>query len=170
MAPPLSIVHIDTAETFRGGQQVLLLLARGLRARGHRQQIVCPANAKLAEAARSEGLDWAPLTSVPKLRRMLHGAQIAHAHSGRAQNLSFFASAGLPVRRIATRHVAFEPRHPRIHRLKYNVTCHGIIAVSKSVQRAMAEAGVPEEKIEIIPNGVEWPERTATQEERLAAR
>src|SRR6266436_1647428 len=38
--PPLSIVHIDTAHDWRGGQESLLTLARGLRARGHSQTIV----------------------------------------------------------------------------------------------------------------------------------
>lgn len=146
------------------------MLARALRRRGHRQHIICPSTSRLAERARVEGFEVDPLTSVPKLRRILHDVQIAHAHSGRAQTLSFFATAGLPVRRIATRHVAFEPRHPRIHRLKYAVTCHGVIAVSNFVKQALTGAGVSEESIEVIPNGVEWPERTASPEDREASR
>jgi glycosyltransferase involved in cell wall biosynthesis len=65
---------------------------------------------------------------------------------------------GWPVRRIVTRHVAFAPRHPLIHRLKYKWTCDGIIAVSDSVRQVLLNAGVPSEKIVTIHTGVEIPE------------
>lgn len=82
---------------------------------------------------------------------------IVHAHDGRAQNLSFLASAGLPLKRVASRQVAFPPRQPLIHRWKYTKTCHGIIANSQSVRRVLIAAGIPAEKIEVIPPGVELP-------------
>ena len=59
------------------------------------------------------------------------------------------------MRRVVTRHVAFEPRHPWVHRLKYTWTCHGIIAVSDAVRRALIESGLPGEKIETIHTGIE---------------
>ena len=81
---------------------------------------------------------------------------IVHAHTGRAQTLAWTASAGLQhVERIATRHVAFEPRHPLVHRLKYTYLCDGIIAVSQAARRAEVSAGVAGERIETIPTGVE---------------
>lgn len=76
----------------------------------------------------------------------------------------------LPLVRVMTRHVAFEPRYPRIHALKYGAGCHGVIAVSEAVRRILVNAGVPEAKIEIIPNGVESPEKETSAEERRAAR
>jgi glycosyltransferase involved in cell wall biosynthesis len=66
--------------------------------------------------------------------------------------------------------VAFEPRNRAIHRLKYSTTCHGIIAVSVAVREAMLQAGVPANKIEVIPNGVEFPAGIASEEQRAAAR
>ena len=148
----------------------MLLLARALRERGHGQRIVSPGDSALTHKARQEGFDVAPLGGVLGLRRDLQGVQIVHTHSGRAQTLSFLATAKLPVVRIATRHVAFEPRHPAIHRLKYTATCDGIIAVSEAVRRVLLDSGVPGEKIEVIPNGVELPPAIATPEQRAAAR
>ena len=47
----LKIAHIDAGQDFRGGQDLLLSLARGLKQRGHRQVIVCPEGSALAERA-----------------------------------------------------------------------------------------------------------------------
>lgn len=111
-----------------------------------------------------------PLGGVLDLRRALSGIQIVHAHSGRAQSLALLAGWRLPVVRVATRHVAFTPRHPRIHALKYGAGCDGVIAVSEPVRRILLEAGVSERKIAVIPNAVENPEGEITVEERAAAR
>jgi L-malate glycosyltransferase len=110
----------------------------------------------------------APL-SMAALRSRMRGVQIVHAHTGRAQTLAFSASLGLGVKRIATRHVAFEPRHPLVHRIKYTRLCDGIIAVSQAALRAAMSAGIPGDRIEVIPTGVEL--RTLPSEsERAEAR
>jgi glycosyltransferase involved in cell wall biosynthesis len=87
----------------------------------------------------------------------MRSADIIHAHSGRAQNIAFRETLWAPVRRVVTRHVAFEPKHPWVHRLKYTWTCHGIIAVSDAVRRALIETGIPAAKIETIHTGIEMP-------------
>lgn len=112
----------------------------------------------------------ASLGNLHKLRQWLRDFDIVHAHSGRAQNLAFCATVGLPVRRVVTRHVAFPPNHPRVHRLKYTLTCHGIIAVSQAVREALLAAGIPENRIETIPTGVEWPAVLPDAQERHAIR
>lgn len=157
----LKIAHIDTAKDFRGGQDLLLSLARGLKRRGHAQIIVCREGSPLAKRAASEGLETIRLGSIRTLRERL-GKQrfdIVHAHDGRAQTISFRASMGLPVRRVASRLVAFEPRHPLIHRWKYSLTCHGVIALSQAVRQVLVGAGVPEANIEVIVPGIEMPEK-----------
>ncbi len=112
----------------------------------------------------------ASLANLHKLRRLLRDFEIVHAHSGRAQNLAFCATVGLPVRRVVTRHVAFPPNHPRVHRLKYTLTCHGIIAVSQAVRAALLATGIPGDRIETIPNGVEWPAVLPEAQARRAIR
>src|SRR5207244_551500 len=82
---------------------------------------------------------------------------ILHSHSGRAQNLAYLASLGLDIRRVATRHVAFAPSIPLIHKLKYSSTCDGIIAVSETVRGVLLKSGVPASHIEVIHTGVETP-------------
>jgi glycosyltransferase involved in cell wall biosynthesis len=127
----------------------LLALARGLRERGHRQTIVCPPDSALAGRARAEGFEIT--------HRIPRSGEVVHAHSGRAHNAVLRATLGSGVRRVVTRHVAFAPRHPLVHRLKYSRTCHAIIAVSDAVRDALVRSGVPSEKIEVIHTGIDLP-------------
>jgi glycosyltransferase involved in cell wall biosynthesis len=168
------IAHIDTGKDFRGGQELLLSLAGGLRLKNHRQLIVCPVDSVLAKRAAAEHFELAPLSlrAIGRLRLHLSAERfdIVHAHDGRAQNISFLASAGLPLGRVASRQVAFPPRHALIHRWKYTKTCHGIIANSESVRRVLIGSGIPAEKIEVIPPGIEWPAELPTAGLRAQAR
>ena len=130
-----------------------MTLARGLRDRKHSQAIAAPSGSELEHRARAE--DFAVVSlSVTGLRGRLKDFQILHAHTGRAQNLAWAASVGSPVKRIATRHVAFGPRHALIHRLKNTYMSDGIIAVSQAARRAAMSAGVSGNRIEVIATGV----------------
>lgn len=168
----MKIAHIDTGKDFRGGQDLLLSLARGLQRRGYAQTIVCREGGPLGERARAEGLEAVALASIGELRRLLRegGFDIVHAHDGRAQTIAFRASMGLPVRRVASRLVAFAPRHPLIHRWKYSLTAHGVIALSQAVRKVLLDAGVPDERIQVIEPGIEMPHEVRSAEAQARAR
>ena len=152
----------------------MLSLARGLRKRGHRQLIVCPPDSPLAQRAAQEHFELAPVGrgGITSLRRRLSAERfdIVHAHDGRAQNIAVLASAGLPLKRVASRQVAFTPRHPLIHRWKYAKTAHGIIANSESVRQVLISSGLPLDRIEVIPPGVDLPAALPSAEDRAQAR
>jgi len=169
MQSSLSIAHVDSEHTFRGGQEALLQLALGLRERGHRQVLVTPSGSALEAKAREAGL---PTAISASLRSVLkdNAVRIVHSHSGRAHNRAWLASAGLDVRRVATRHVAFQPRHSLIHRLKYTLTCDRIIAVSGAARDMLVKSGVSGEKIEVIHTGVRIPAALPTPRDRAKAR
>lgn len=180
MASTLNIAHIDTGRELRGGQEQLLSLARGLLRRGHSQLVACPEGSPLEARARQEGLRVLPLPGaspcglrgVLRLRGQLRAGsfEVVHAHDARGQTLSWLASAGSPVRRVASRLVAFPPRHPAIHRFKYTRTCHGVIALSHSVRGVLLAAGVPDDRIEIIPAGIDLPPELPSRELRQRVR
>jgi len=128
----------------------LLTLARGLRARGYRQAIVCPPSSVLAERASAAGF--------PVEKLDLRSADIVHAHSGRALTGAYWKTLGsTKVHRVVTRHVAFRPRNPWVHRMKYKWACDGVIAVSEAVRRGLIQSGVPGAKIQVIHTGIEMP-------------
>lgn len=163
----MKIAHLDTGLELRGGQQQLLLLARGLRERGHGQLIVCPESSALEFRARQEGFrvfslpahDPARAHGILELRQLFLAEpfDILHAHDGRGQTISWLASLGMPVRRLASRRVTFLPSRLWMHRVKYTHTCHAVIAISNFVRQLLIECGVPATRIEVIPDGVEIP-------------
>ncbi len=163
----MKIVHIDTALDLRGGQQQLLLLARGLKERGHEQLIVCPEGSLLETRARREGFSVFALPAhdpmhahgVLALRQELtaNPVEILHAHDGRGQTLAWLASLAIPVRRVASRRVSFLPKGTWNYRLQYGRGSDAIIAVSGFVRKLLVDSGLPESKVEVIPDGVELP-------------
>jgi L-malate glycosyltransferase len=175
----LSILHLDTGRELRGGQWQILTLAQGLRSRGHRQVIAAPQGSPLLDRAHLCEFDTFPLPtsgtwyghSIRLLRWLIReqAFQIVHAHDGRGQTLAWEASLGLPVKRVASRRVAFLSNRS-LHRLKYGLTCHGVIAVSAFVRDLLVAAGVPAERIAIIPDGVEIPETLPSARERISLR
>jgi glycosyltransferase involved in cell wall biosynthesis len=71
---------------------------------------------------------------------------------------------------VASRQVAFTPRHPLIHRWKYSRTCDRVIANSESVRRVLIAAGVPDSHIEVILPGIEIPKEMPNPDIRAKAR
>jgi glycosyltransferase involved in cell wall biosynthesis len=163
----LNIAHIDTGMTLRGGQRQLLLLARGLGTRGHKQLIVCSEGSGVEARAREEGFrvfslpayDPAHALGVLWLRQQLKtsATQIVHAHDGRGQTLAWLASLGLPLRRVASRRVTFFPADRWTFPLKYRYTCHAVVTVSEYIRERVVRAGVPRQGVEVIPDGIELP-------------
>src|SRR5438128_2343407 len=180
----MKIVHVDTGKEMRGGQHQILLLADGLRQRGHEQLIVCPRGTPLEERARRAGFRVFALPSIipeigilqlwQALRVESFDLDIVHAHDGRGQNVAYLAILGRHARSVATRRVTFLPSglasRLGIHRLKYDLTCHGIVAVSQFVRRLLVSAGVPEAKIEVIPDGIVVPTELPGSDVRARAR
>ncbi len=176
----LSVVHLDTGQQLRGGQRQLLVLARGLRQRGYEQLVVCPEGSALETQARQEGWrvfalpphDPGQANGILQLRQQLlaEPAQILHAHDGRGQTLAWLASLGLSVRRVASRRVTFLPATRARHRFIYRHTCHAVIAVSEYVRRLLVSSGIPEARIEVIPDGIEIPAALPSPAVRLRVR
>ncbi len=179
----LSILHLDTGRELRGGQRQLLLLARGLRERGHSQLIACPDDAPLAERARQEGFravtfnrGAGPLPALRELRGQVSraGFEIVHAHDGRSQTLSALASLGLGTKRVATRRVMFMPGSLGLtiglHRLQYGPACDAIVAVSDFIRDLLVRSGIAPAKITVIRDGIEIPARLPDAASRADAR
>jgi len=144
------------------------MLARGLRDRGHQQMVVTLDGTALEGGARAEGFrvfvlpahDPAHAHGVMQLRQLLHAEsfQIVHAHDGLGQSLSWFASAGLPAKRVASRRVTFVPARAFDTRVKYGWMCDAVIAVSHYVKQLLLDSGIPASDVHVIPDGVELPE------------
>ncbi len=174
----MRILHIDTGTVMRGGQELLMMTARGLRSRGHQQTIACPPDSPLAKMAISEGFTVLPIersygSATRVIRRFLRAQpyELVSAHDARAQTVSFLATIGLDVVRVANRLVVFEPKNLFTHRLKYRYTCDVVVALSTAVKATLVRNGIPAEHIEVITGGIDFPEHLADRgaRERMRA-
>src|SRR5436190_15030206 len=120
-------LHIDTARTWRGGQNQVLLTVNGLRSIGHRAALVAHPDGELRRRA-EEGLELIPIASRAeidlsaawRLARVIQKLQpdVIHAHDAHgvamaslALSLGSASAAGeRPPALVASRRVDFHIR------------------------------------------------------------
>ncbi|MEO7648746.1 MAG: glycosyltransferase family 4 protein [Gemmatimonadaceae bacterium] len=162
--PKLVILHVDTERGWRGGERQALWLAKSLAGRGHQSIVACRATEPLAQRANQAGLgvescspffEFDPF-AVLALRAVIRrrGVHVVHAHTAHAVALAALATVGSDARMVLTRRVDFRLRPNLGSRWKYGRAA-AIIAISKAVARALVASGIPEERITVIPSGVD---------------
>jgi len=67
----MRILHADSARTWRGGQNQVLLTSRGMAARGHEVWLACQRGAPLEARAREAGLAVRPMAFHGFIRRFI---------------------------------------------------------------------------------------------------
>jgi glycosyltransferase involved in cell wall biosynthesis len=160
-------LHIDTARTWRGGQQQVLLTVLGLRARGHRAVLVAHREGELFRRA-SEGPDLVPLAPANeidlatawKLSKIIRQwkPQIVHAHDPHAVSMAALAlSFGAPDPRpktIASRRVDFHLQSHTFSQWKYR-QIDGFIAASEAIKKIMIHDGIASDRIDVVHDGID---------------
>ena len=172
-------LHIDTARTWRGGQNQVLLTVLGLRALGHRAMLVAHPNGELLQRAR-EGLDLVPLA--PRMEMDLNAAwrlsrvirqlkpDVLHAHDPHgvamaALALSMSTELAKPPL-VASRRVDFHLRGTALSRWKYRqVDC--FVCASEAIRRMLLADGVPDLRAVVIHEGVDLAHIDAAPVARL---
>ena len=161
------LMHIDTARTWRGGQNQVLVTVLGLRAMGHRAMLVAHPNGELRARA-AEGLELLPLAPVTemdlsaawRLSRAVRQLRptIVHAHDPHAVAM---AALGLSMstervkpRLVASRRVDFHMRGNSFSRWKYRqVDC--FICASELIRRMLVGDGIPDERTVTVHEGID---------------
>lgn len=169
----MSILYLITELSVGGAQTVLLRLLRGLDRRRFRPAVACLYNGQgsVAQQIRALGIEVfdarmrgkADLGALFRLYRHIRRTRptILHAHLFHA-NLPARALgrlAGVPII-ICTEHtMAMEPRwRYRLNRWTVGLADR-VVAISANVRDfCRTQIGLPEEKLVLIPNGVELPE------------
>ncbi|HTS32204.1 MAG TPA: glycosyltransferase family 4 protein [Bryobacteraceae bacterium] len=145
----MRILHLDAGREMRGGQWQVLRLIEGLDGAGVQSTLLAPSRVPLYEAVRKRGWrveDW----GLAKARRLARNHDVVHAHDARGHTLG--ALTGGP-RLVVSRRVAFVPGRSPVSRWKYARAAR-YIAVSEFVKSVLIEAGVPEEKVSVVYDGV----------------
>lgn len=161
----LRSLHLDSGLTWRGGQRQVLALTKGLRELGDEPLVVAPAHTPLADKAHEAGLataatsmrnDW-DIRSSKRIRSLIQTwrPHFVHAHDARSHAVALLALTGSKTPLIVTRRGTFRPKSIR---LKYGHRVRRFIAVSNAVKEVMTEAGIEEQRIEVVNSGFSIPE------------
>jgi glycosyltransferase involved in cell wall biosynthesis len=164
---PLRILHADLHLSWGGGQRQVLLLARGLAARGHRTWVATPPGSALGKRSRAAGLpvidfryrvEFDPRTawSMARLVRRLE-PDVLHAHEAHALTPALLAARAARPRPavVAHRRVVFPIRGGLLSRWKYAHGPERVIAIGRAVRDALIASGVPPERIAVVHSAVE---------------
>jgi glycosyltransferase involved in cell wall biosynthesis len=160
-------LHIDTAKTWRGGQNQVLVTVLGLRALGHRTVLVAHAGGELRQRA-AEGLELvalAPRTEMDlgaawRLSRIIKQEKpdIIHAHDPHgvamaALALSMSTQLVKPPL-VASRRVDFRLKGNSLSRWKYRqVDC--FICASDAIRQMLIEDGIPPARAVTVHEGID---------------
>jgi L-malate glycosyltransferase len=170
---PMFSLHIDTARTWRGGQNQVLLTVNGLRSIGQRAALVAHPDGELRRRA-AEGLDLIPiaprtemdLTAAWRLSRVIRrlGPDIIHAHDAHGVAMAALAlsmGAASAIRSgtraptlVASRRVDFHLRGNSLSRWKQRqVDC--FIAASEAIRQMLIHDGVPASRAITVHEGID---------------
>ncbi|HOG28382.1 MAG TPA: glycosyltransferase [Vicinamibacterales bacterium] len=160
-------LHIDTARTWRGGQNQVLLTVLGLRARGHRAVLVARPGGELARRA-SEGhdlvliapaheMDFAAAFRLARVVRDLK-PDVVHAHDPHAVSMAAMAISTMADRRrpplVIARRVDFHLKRNAFSRWKYQQV-DAAICSSNAIRAMLVEDGVAADAAFTVYEGVQ---------------
>jgi glycosyltransferase involved in cell wall biosynthesis len=163
-------LHIDTARTWRGGQNQVLLTVNGLREIGQRAALVAHPDGELRKRA-SEGLELVPLapksevdlTAAWRLNRVIKRMRpdVIHAHdahgvamAGLALSLGAASAKDGEPPLVVSRRVDFHLRGNSFSRWKHRqVDC--FIAASEAIRQMLVADGVPDDRTVTVHEGID---------------
>jgi len=161
-----SFLVIDTERVWRGGQDQLFALLKGLRQRGHPVHLVCQPDTLLGTRAEENAIHVHPLAIRSELGLLSLLSLIPLLRKIRPDVLAFntpkaillgtlaskFASVGI---KIIFRRVNFPLRRNPFSRLKYTWGIDSVIAISESIHLQLQLCGIPASRIHTIYEGMD---------------
>ncbi len=157
----LTVFHINTERTFRGGEVQTLLLAQELQKRGHHNVVIAQAHSPLAVKAKESGIltlelsmkgEW-DLFAASAIRKamLIHKPDLLHAHTAQACSLALLARWN--HRRIP---VVFSRRlHSAIHNKLKARNVDAVLAVSSSIRDLLIRT-IPPERVFVAESATDF--------------
>jgi glycosyltransferase involved in cell wall biosynthesis len=170
-AARVRVLHVNTERTWRGGEQQVLYLLRGLRAAGLEQELLCQPEGVLAARAREQGVEvWlrrmrgeVDLPAALAIARRIRERRfdVVHMHTSHAHTLGVLGAmlAGRPrPRTVISRRVDFSiHRRPLLDfsRQKYTWGVDRILCVSETIRRVLLADGLPAPLLGVVHSGID---------------
>lgn len=160
-------LHVDTARTWRGGQNQVLVTVLGLRSLGHRTMLVAHPDGELRRRA-EEGLEFLPLAPMTEMdlsaawrfSRAIKQLQpdIIHAHDphGVAMAALALSMSTQPVKPplVAARRVDFHLKGSSLSRWKYRQV-DMFICASEAIRQLLLGDGIPPQRAVTVHEGID---------------
>jgi glycosyltransferase involved in cell wall biosynthesis len=146
----MRILHLDSGLEMRGGQWQALRLHEGLLREGHESVLLAREGSPLLQ----RGAEPLRIRHLPKLSR---GFDLVHAHDARSHTIGAVLSR-VPL--VVSRRVAFPVRDSALSRWKYRAPAL-FLAVSRYVADRLRSAGVSDQKVAVVYDGVPVPDEPA---------
>jgi glycosyltransferase involved in cell wall biosynthesis len=167
-------LHIDTARTWRGGQNQVMLTVNGLREIGQRAALVAHPDGELRRRS-AEGLDLIPLapksefdlSAAWRLARVITrlAPDIVHAHDPHGVAMASLAlslggaaaarAGGTSVRAfVASRRVDFHLRNNAFSKWKYRQV-DAFICASDAIRQMLVADGFPADRAVTVHEGID---------------
>lgn len=166
----MRILHVIGEIDFSGGEDQLAHLLAHLVAVGHESRLLFRPGALFETTARELGLPFETLRmrsgldplAVLSVRRRVRaaGPDLVHLADARAHKLGALATRGRYAPMVVTRRVNKPLRRGRFTRWLYAGAVAAVVAVSESVRATVLAAGVPAERVHVVPDGID-PDRYA---------
>jgi glycosyltransferase involved in cell wall biosynthesis len=159
----MRVLHIDAGKELRGGQWQTLHLMGGLAKRGVLVGLLSVRDSPLFREAQSRGLKVQPL-NLFSVWRESGWADLVHCHDSRAHTLAWLVLLGAGQRApvVVSRRVAFSVKNTIFSRKKYGSAAL-FLSISRAVSAQLTAAGVPEDRIALVPDGVLVPPYTGNR-------
>ncbi len=163
----LRILHLHTEYGWRGGENQVYLLLKGLKEKGVKSFLISPPESTLGKRAKELGiqvkeinfkseLDLVAINVIVKWIREKK-IDLLHAHTSHAHSLAGLAGRIAGRKIVVTRRVDFPPRG-MLSRWKYRRLVDIIIAISHAIEKILKDIGIPEERIRYVPSAFD-PDR-----------
>lgn len=161
------VLHIDTGKAWRGGQQQVVYLLKGMLERGLDTALVCQSHSELEKYCKEHTFPYFSLRMrgevdivagfrIALLCRKFQ-FQILHLHTAHAMAIGLFARLFYPgLKLIAVRRVDFHIKKHVLSQFKYNTRLlDKIVCISDGIKRVLLEDGLNAEKLVTIHSGID---------------
>jgi glycosyltransferase involved in cell wall biosynthesis len=162
---------VDLETEWRGGQDQALLLLRGLYERGHAAELVAAHGSSLSHRAKKFGIyvhsvsrNLLRFSAARKIRWLLTNDRfdLVHVNEAHALTSAWLAAAHKRLPLLSSRRIGFPLQKNWVSKARFRAV-HCFVANSKNVAQSLLESGFPADRIAVVNEGVEIPQRTSPE-------
>ncbi len=160
---------VDSERSWRGGQEQVRLLIKGIVEGGGAVTLAAPGDGALFQRVGGPGVSrvsWNPgMAGLPVLRRAMAsgGFDVVHSHASRAHGAVAMVRATMAFSppHVVSRRVEMPVGRGPFGGWKYRRGAEAYIAISSPVRESLLDAGVPAGCITVVPDGIDLGEVSA---------